>query len=101
MLNSKQDWLQVLPYVGLLGCVSYIAYSAYKRQGGNRINKKVVSDKDKDKIVTMVDIEDVGDKTAYCRCWKSNKFPLCDGTHNKHNAENCDNVGPLVMTRKE
>lgn len=29
----------------------------------------------------------VADKgvVAFCRCFRSNKFPLCDGSHNQHN----------------
>lgn len=99
MLTTKSEWLQVLPYAGMLSLLSYITYQAYKKPKGHPINEKV--EKDKAKVVSMVDIEDVADKTAYCRCWKSNKFPLCDGSHNKHNDENCDNVGPLVLKKKE
>ena len=29
------------------------------------------------------------------------QFPLCDGSHNKHNEDTGDNVGPLVLKRKE
>ena len=25
------------------------------------------------------------------------QFPLCDGSHNQHNADNEDNVGPLKL----
>lgn len=32
-----------------------------------------------------------------CRCYRSSTFPLCDGSHNAHNAESCDNAGPLVI----
>ena len=34
---------------------------------------------------------------ALCRCYKSAKFPLCDGTHVKHNEESGDNVAPAVI----
>jgi len=41
------------------------------------------------------------DVIAYCRCWKSKTFPYCDGAHNKHNDENGDNVGPLVVKKEK
>ena len=55
-----------------------------------------------DKVVKeIIGISEVfkGDKkmVAFCRCWKSAKFPLCDGAHNRHNRETGDNVGPLVV----
>uniref|UniRef100_A0A0N5A7X4 ZnF_CDGSH domain-containing protein n=1 Tax=Syphacia muris TaxID=451379 RepID=A0A0N5A7X4_9BILA len=48
-------------------------------------------------VVDTVDIEDIGSKKAFCRCWKSKKFPLCDGSHNLFNEVAGDNVGPLVI----
>jgi CDGSH-type Zn-finger protein len=39
-----------------------------------------------------------GDKKVYCRCWKSDTFPLCDGAHVAHNKETGDNVGPLILS---
>ncbi|KAM9477863.1 CDGSH iron-sulfur domain-containing protein 1 [Clarias gariepinus] len=57
--------------------------------------------KDNPKVVHAFDIEDLGDKAVYCRCWRSKKFPYCDGAHAKHNQETGDNVGPLVIKRKE
>ncbi|KAI6211125.1 ZnF-CDGSH domain-containing protein [Aphelenchoides besseyi] len=56
---------------------------------------------DKDKVVDSQDIEDVGEKRAYCRCWKSKNFPYCDGTHNQHNKETGDNTGPLIISNKK
>jgi len=54
-----------------------------------------------DKVVDTADIEDLGDKKVFCRCWKSKKFPLCDGSHGAHNKETGDNVGPLIIKKKE
>jgi len=31
------------------------------------------------KVVDTVAADSLGPKTAFCRCWKSKKFPLCDG----------------------
>uniref|UniRef100_A0A7M5XE22 Iron-binding zinc finger CDGSH type domain-containing protein n=1 Tax=Clytia hemisphaerica TaxID=252671 RepID=A0A7M5XE22_9CNID len=56
---------------------------------------------DKAKVVNSYDIEDLGDKVAFCRCWKSKKFPYCDGTHNAHNKLTGDNLGPVCLSRKE
>lgn len=36
---------------------------------------------------------------AYCRCWRSGTFPLCDGAHMKHNESCGDNVGPLLVKK--
>lgn len=40
-------------------------------------------------------------QVAYCRCWKSRTFPLCDGSHVAHNKLFKDNVGPLVIKKEE
>ena len=36
---------------------------------------------------------------AYCRCWRSKKFPYCDGAHAAHNKKSGDNTGPLVIKK--
>ena len=41
-----------------------------KKQKRPRINKKIM---DEDKIKTPFDVEDIGDKKVFCRCWQSNK----------------------------
>ncbi|CAD6197211.1 unnamed protein product [Caenorhabditis auriculariae] len=49
------------------------------------------------KVVDTVDVEDIGEKKVFCRCWKSEKWPYCDGSHVKHNKETGDNVAPLIV----
>ena len=44
------------------------------------------------KVVNNLEIK-AGEKCVVCRCWKSGKFPLCDGSHVKHNEATGDNVG--------
>ncbi|KAK2546060.1 Cisd2 [Columba livia] len=34
-------------------------------------------------------------------CSQKNAFPVCDGSHNKHNELTGDNVGPLILKKKE
>mmetsp|Transcript_5368 Transcript_5368/g.6050 ORF Transcript_5368/g.6050 Transcript_5368/m.6050 type:complete len:98 (-) Transcript_5368:226-519(-) len=77
--------------------------SAFAPQASGRSNT-VISEK----INNMVDLEspkvvntdalESGEKKVYCRCWKSGTFPLCDAAHVKHNKENGDNVGPLIVS---
>ncbi|KMZ65840.1 CDGSH iron sulfur domain-containing protein 2 [Zostera marina] len=56
--------------------------------------------KEEAKVVDAVEVTQLQKPiTAYCRCWKSETFPLCDGTHVKHNKEFGDNVGPLVLKK--
>jgi len=38
---------------------------------------------------------------AFCRCWKSAKWPNCDGAHKQHNKETGDNIGPLVIKKDD
>jgi CDGSH-type Zn-finger protein len=63
--------------------------------GEKKMNLKI--DLDSPKVATQ-DSVCQGDKTVYCRCWLSDTFPLCDGTHVKHNKATGDNVGPLIVS---
>mmetsp|Transcript_23717 Transcript_23717/g.73879 ORF Transcript_23717/g.73879 Transcript_23717/m.73879 type:complete len:100 (-) Transcript_23717:111-410(-) len=59
--------------------------------------------KDCDKCVDTCAVPDVEElnkpegKVVFCRCWRSKKFPYCDGSHAAHNKLTGDNVGPLII----
>ena len=61
----------VAPVVGGLGLgvLGYVTYRVCTRNP--KVNFTV--EKDNPKVATMVDIEDLGEKAAYCRCWRSKK----------------------------
>jgi len=44
-----------------------------------------------DHPVTTVKLK-VGEKVALCRCFASNKFPYCDGSHKEH-----PGTGPAIV----
>ncbi|KAL4240960.1 CDGSH iron-sulfur domain-containing protein 2 [Mactra antiquata] len=100
MLSSDTEWSRILPYAGMVSLLAYIGYKTYKDGKCEApVNRKIK--KDQAKVADSVDIEDLGDKKVFCRCWKSDSFPYCDGSHNKHNQDACDNVGPLIIKKKE
>ncbi|KAG9511182.1 Eukaryotic initiation factor 4A-II [Fragariocoptes setiger] len=100
----------VLSWIGTTVAVGYAAYLTYinhmnskndTEKGaskGSTINKNVK--KDDPKVVDTFDIEDITGKKVFCRCWRSKKFPYCDGAHNQHNKETGDNIGPLIIQRQ-
>ncbi|XP_014276928.1 CDGSH iron-sulfur domain-containing protein 2 homolog [Halyomorpha halys] len=90
-----KDWARLVPFFAAVGGVSYVTYRTIKPK--QAINPSIR--KDEPKVVDIANIEDLGEKTSYCRCWKSEKFPYCDGAHGKHNRETGDNVGPVVIKR--
>nr|AAT92148.1 putative salivary secreted peptide [Ixodes pacificus] len=98
-MNTREQVVPLLPWVGTAVALGLSLYLYKCRGGKGRVNLGV--DLSNPKIVNSVDIEDLGNKAVFCRCWKSKKFPYCDGSHNKHNEECGDNVGPLIVKRKD
>lgn len=49
----------------------------------------------------LLTVDDARPRIAFCRCWKSKRFPYCDGSHRQHNNETGDNLGPVVVIRKD
>ncbi|KAL6639207.1 hypothetical protein ACP70R_022937 [Stipagrostis hirtigluma subsp. patula] len=74
-----------------------VAVRAEAGEGGG-INPAIR--KEEEKVVDTVLVGELAKPlTAYCRCWRSGTFPLCDGGHVKHNKATGDNVGPLLVKK--
>merc|ERR1711916_89695 len=101
---TKDEWVAMAPVIFVVVMLFlHLAMSVIpSKPKPSRVNSKV--DLSSAKVVNKVglkDIEDTGKNGVFCRCWKSSKFPYCDGTHAKHNEKCGDNVGPLIITQPE
>ncbi|KAJ6651244.1 hypothetical protein lerEdw1_021158 [Lerista edwardsae] len=98
----KVEWIAAVSAAAGAVVVGYYAYKKFfpKDKCSNAMVNLQIQ-KDNPKVVHAFDMEDLGDKAVYCRCWRSKKFPLCDGSHTKHNEDTGDNVGPLIIKRKD
>ena len=107
-MDSSCICAQLLPWTIAVVSTSYALYLMYQNsQGGSSgcckkkapFNTKQKTDSPK--VVDNFDIEDMDQKTVFCRCWQSKKFPYCDGSHNDYNKETGDNLGPLIVQKKQ
>lgn len=73
-----KDWLSLIPPAAIVGGLGYTFYLAYCPKGRPiptaRCNNLIRLDEPK--VVDAVDIEDIADKAAFCRCWRSKNVCL-------------------------
>ena len=104
LADLNLDPISIAIGVGI-GALLAILFAPFKGGGSGQINPSI--QKDQAKVATMCPLKDIEDTVAasdkgvvaYCRCWRSEKFPYCDGSHAKHNKETGDNTGPLVIKK--
>ncbi|XP_054937069.1 CDGSH iron-sulfur domain-containing protein 1 isoform X3 [Physeter macrocephalus] len=78
------NWAEWIAAVTIAAGTAAVGYLAYKRfYVKDHRNKSMVNphiQKDNPKVVHAFDMEDLGDKAVYCRCWRSKKFfqPVTD-----------------------
>merc|ERR1711976_437962 len=97
---SGTDVLKAMPFVAATGAAAFFAYKAITMKGSSGCVNQSVQKNDA-KVVHSFKVDDLGDQAVFCRCWRSSKFPYCDGSHVKHNETTGDNVGPLIVKKKE
>lgn len=87
LIFAVYDWARLVAITGAVGFASYISVQGIitmlpehiiaklpapcKRGKHRRMNKCI--EKDRAKCNHHIDIEELGDKTSFCRCWRSAK----------------------------
>jgi len=74
-------------------------YKVSNLQGGSGQRVNETYQLESKKVAETFSVEELSKKTVFCRCWKSKKFPLCDGAHGRHNRSSGDNLGPLILVK--
>ncbi|XP_013889223.1 CDGSH iron-sulfur domain-containing protein 1 [Austrofundulus limnaeus] len=98
---TKEHFLVAVPVAVVAAAGGFLVSHYLSRKCCKKSQVNTCVCKDSPKVVHSFDMEDISTKAVYCRCWKSKKFPFCDGAHTKHNEETGDNVGPLIIKKKD
>lgn len=85
------DLLHVVGFSTAFGYFIYLMAKPYTEQPANELFDFQENGNQ------AVDADDIGCCTKFCRCLRSKKFPYCDNSHLQYNADNCDNIKPLIL----
>ena len=66
--------IKAVPFVAATGAAAYFYYKAVTVKDSGRVNMSLK--KDLECVVSTAFIEDIGDQTSFCRCWRSSKVQL-------------------------
>uniref|UniRef100_A0A3B3QXG3 CDGSH iron sulfur domain 1 n=1 Tax=Paramormyrops kingsleyae TaxID=1676925 RepID=A0A3B3QXG3_9TELE len=79
---SKAEWIAAISLAAGTTAVGILVYKTFFSKD-KCCKSKVNLDlqKDNPKVVHAFDIEDLGDKAVYCRCWRSKKVMMMQGYH--------------------
>uniref|UniRef100_A0A663DYU8 CDGSH iron sulfur domain 1 n=1 Tax=Aquila chrysaetos chrysaetos TaxID=223781 RepID=A0A663DYU8_AQUCH len=73
----RVEWIAAVSLAAGAAAVGYLAYKKFLCK--DKCCKAMVNlhiQKDNPKVVHAFDMEDLGDKAVYCRCWRSKKVRI-------------------------
>jgi len=97
---TRGDWMHLICFSAAFGGFVYVVtkpfYDTYITKTSVMINKSVR--KFDRRVIDTIDIEDLGEVTNFCRCWKSKRLQICEDS-NKEMCEqsDCLQVDPCVI----
>ncbi|XP_011906163.1 PREDICTED: ubiquitin-conjugating enzyme E2 D1 isoform X2 [Cercocebus atys] len=72
--SVRVEWIAAVTIAAGTAAIGYLAYKRfYVKDHRNKAMINLHIQKDNPKIVHAFDMEDLGDKAVYCRCWRSKK----------------------------
>ncbi|MBZ3879489.1 Ubiquitin-conjugating enzyme E2 D1 [Sciurus carolinensis] len=72
--GSGVEWIAAVTIAAGTAAVGYLAYKRFCiKDHSNKAMVNLHIQKDNPKIVHAFDMEDLGDKAVFCRCWRSKK----------------------------
>ncbi|XP_009324240.1 PREDICTED: CDGSH iron-sulfur domain-containing protein 1 [Pygoscelis adeliae] len=74
LVDQHVEWIAAVSLAAGAAAVGYLAYKKFLSK--DKCCKAMVNphiQKDNPKVVHAFDMEDLGDKAVYCRCWRSKK----------------------------
>ncbi|CAG5126420.1 unnamed protein product [Candidula unifasciata] len=95
---ETSDLVTYIPILTSIGLALYVIWHCL-RPKADIINPNIK--KTEEKVVDTMNVDDIKEDISFCRCWRSQEFPLCDGSHNEHNKKTGDNVGPMCLRKQQ
>ena len=73
---SVKNWIHLISFSAVAGGLGYLAVKPYYERYYGGPKDEVINltiKKDEPKATDIIDVEDLGEKTGFCRCWRSKK----------------------------
>uniref|UniRef100_A0A5F9D877 CDGSH iron sulfur domain 1 n=1 Tax=Oryctolagus cuniculus TaxID=9986 RepID=A0A5F9D877_RABIT len=82
---TRFEWIAAVTFAAGTAALGYLAYKRfYVKDHRSKAMVNLHIQKDNPKVVHAFDMEDLGDKAVYCRCWRSKKVRKASPSYKCH-----------------